>query len=894
MVTFKNVGVRLLVFLLGAALFYPSFGCGGGGLSATDQKLAGQWVAQKLNQSGVRVLLVFGASAADLGYGATSAAERTVAIVAIRPAGDTMTADQGSYSIDGNRLAFDLNEIADFSSSFTVTDTQLTLGTEVYDKVTGSMDGPRLGGQIQVVAAPDEAVTVSSLSVLSSGGPHFVPGELIIRNKNAGGGPAALTVSGGTSSTKVPYQVVKINLGEEPPPALSAQGGEEPLTDKVFRRVDRYDRLVKATLDRKRELEVQGLAQGFEVGLHRILKARSLAAPTDTFFDEQWNLDLLNITEAWQKLTPVPANEAVVAVIDTGIVNHPDLAGLVLNGDCYDFVHWKIDGIPDLSMDGDGPDGDCTDPGDHQDMGLPGGSSWHGTHIAGIIAAGVDNATGIAGIAGVTSVVKILPLRAMGWGGNGTLDDVAQAIRYAAKLPNIAECEPFTAVETGVNAGTFTYNEGTWTCTIDAARPRADVINLSLGAPMTAVEAGILNDAVNEAYAAGVTIVAAAGNEAKGPGWCLNDAGTAYVANPACAFYPAANPNVLSIGAVYPSLGFASAYSNYGATPGNTQFLAAPGGGGSQAVLSTVHPSVLGGYGELMGTSQAAAHVSAAAAILISDNPGLTNVGVKAALQTSAIDLGPTGQDIQFGYGLVNPCGAIMIERGTAPSGPAALSTSASSVNFGSLGTQATVVFSHSCGAPAISITGATESIPSGGNWLDSTIVGSQTPARLNLTVNRAGLAVGDYTATVTVATSAGSQPISIAMTVGTASTSGASGSSDLDDLRQRIEDLLGGGGVEGFENTIDMGEVIVLLIDSESGEARYYTRTDFSANYNFQFGGIAAGDYYLIGGVDENLDGTICAAGSTELCFGYPNMANPEAINVTSSTQRNDLVLTY
>ncbi len=113
----------------------------------------------------------------------------------------------------------------------------------------------------------------------------------------------------------------------------------------------------------------------------------------------------------------------VVAVIDTGITSHPELDSQVLPG--YDFVSQYYDdsiGLEDTGRDGDGRDADPSDMGDWEeaDYCYPDSeaydSSWHGTHVAGIIAAEGDNAQGIVGVA---PSVKILPVRVLGLcGGN--------------------------------------------------------------------------------------------------------------------------------------------------------------------------------------------------------------------------------------------------------------------------------------------------------------------------------------------------------------------------------------------------------------------------------------------------------------------------------------------
>jgi serine protease len=905
-------------------------GCGGGkSLSGTDSKLTGQWIAEKLNAKGDRILLVFNEESINVPadpaddnpynpYDKPNTKDpHSIRIVAIRPGGDTFSVDTGVYDIEKNKIIFDLGEIADFESPYTVTEPtaeapgQLTLGTEVYFKVTGNLDGPQLGGQIRVSeTVGDEGVTVSSVRSASAGG-RIVPGEILVKYKDeeaapegGAGGGAALTissVSGRLSSllatasvrdfvNRGPYRKIALETSAARKLAsLSLAAAPRTLSDLSFDRVEVHDQLVQDTFAACEELKKD--ANVAYCVPNRVLKIQSLAEPTDTYYADQWNLKAMNASDAWGAVAPT--KEVVVAVIDTGIVDHPDLTGKVLKTDGYDFVHDKIPGIEDLDLDGTpGPDGDVTDPGDGQNLGN-GPHSWHGTHIAGIVAAAVDNG---AGIAGVATSVKILPIRAMGYLGNGTLDDVAQGIYYAAKLKNVADCATGTAVTEGAAAGTFAIDESSaaWTSCDPSTktRPKADIINLSLGAPLSPLDAAPLNEAINDAAAAGVLVVAAAGNEAQGPGYCLNDAGTAYVPDPSCAFYPAANPNVISIGAVYANLNFAAAYSNYGGDSNNSQFLVAPGGSGSASILSTIHPSAMGGYAELMGTSQAAAHVSGVAALVWSDKPALTVAQMKQALSASAVDLGTPGRDKYYGYGLVNACGALLKGREIAGSPSAlagSLKLSSENVDFGPMGATHTVVITGGCGS--VSGITATKHVDNGpSSWLAATLTSGTTPSQMTFTINREGLPPGDYTATVTVNSSAGSKPIAIKMKVGTASTSGGT---EAGNLRQEIEDFLSGGG-SGFKNEVDLGEVVVLLIDADSGSAQYYTKTDFTANYNFQFGGIAPGTYYVLAGVDENLDGNICVGGETEPCFAYPSLSSPEAIEITATTKKNDLVLIY
>ncbi|HQR19735.1 MAG TPA: S8 family serine peptidase [Burkholderiaceae bacterium] len=223
--------------------------------------------------------------------------------------------------------------------------------------------------------------------------------------------------------------------------------------------------------------------------------------PNDTdFAARQWNLQVpaaaaggANLPPAWQRTTG--SGSVVVAVVDSGIrPGHPDLAGRLLPG--YDFISsdaFSALGYPANwnAADGNGRDADATDPGDYLDASLlamlppdhgltPGPSSWHGTHVAGIIGAAGNNGLGVAGI---DWSARILPVRVLGRDG-GTTSDIIDGIAWAAGLS-----------VPGVPANTTP----------------ARVINLSLGGPGECSFAFI--DVIARARAAGAIIVAAAGNE---------------------------------------------------------------------------------------------------------------------------------------------------------------------------------------------------------------------------------------------------------------------------------------------------------------------------------------------------------------------------------------------
>lgn len=222
--------------------------------------------------------------------------------------------------------------------------------------------------------------------------------------------------------------------------------------------------------------------------------------------------------------------------------------------------------------------------------------SWnsHGTHIAGIIGAAA-NGTGAIGVAPEVGLYAVKSLDA---GGFGSLDTIVAGIQWAVDN-------------------------------------NMDIINLSL----TGLDSPVLQEASDAAYAAGVLIVAAAGNTFSG-----------------AVTYPAAYDSVIAV----TGTDLADQRGFFSPIDPRVE-LAAPG----LAIWST---SQYSSFIELSGTSQAAAHVSGTAALVMAagigdiNNDGMVdNRDVRQQLQTTALDLGVLGRDEEYGFGMVNVAEAVVM-----------------------------------------------------------------------------------------------------------------------------------------------------------------------------------------------------------------------------------------
>lgn len=370
------------------------------------------------------------------------------------------------------------------------------------------------------------------------------------------------------------------------------------------------------------------------IGVIPDIQAVALIDPVDPLYASQWDMHAptsgkegaSNAAATWSTTTGAGV---VVAVLDTGQINHPDLIANMPEG-------WGVDMIenPVTSRDGDGRDMNPTDEGDW--CSYP--SSWHGTHVAGTIGA-AQNDTGISGVA---PNVSILHVRVLGRCG-GSFNDVIDGIRWAAGLSTTWDGQQWSNYGLTVNA-----------------HP-ADVINMSLGGGSACW--GTLQTAITQARAAGTVVVTAAGNSTVD----------------AASFTPANCNDTVTVAATG-RVGGLAGYSNFGSSID----IAAPGGdmprdSGILSTVATGAETATGySYANYHGTSMAAPHVAGVAALVASQHPTWGPAEIEAAIYAGARPFPndtvrpcvtrsetPTGAQRQCGVGLLDAVGALDMAQPT-------------------------------------------------------------------------------------------------------------------------------------------------------------------------------------------------------------------------------------
>ena len=333
-----------------------------------------------------------------------------------------------------------------------------------------------------------------------------------------------------------------------------------------------------------------------------------LAVPNDSLYAQQWHYfepqGGIGLPAAWDITTG--SSQIAIAVIDTGILPHADLAGRVAAG--YDFIS-----DASVSNDGDGRDPNAVDAGDYGCSGST--SSWHGTHVAGTLGAASNNGSGVSGINWVS---KLVPVRVLGRCG-GYTSDIVDGMRWAAGIdvPGVPSNPMPVRVE-----------------------------NLSLGG--NGACSATFQSAIDDVIARGTVVVVAAGNSNAD----------------ASQFQPASCNGVIAVAATTRSGGRA-AYSNYG----TSVTIAAPGGGGSDGILSTLNngttTAAADSYAWFQGTSMASPHVAGVVSLMLSIAPSMTPAAVLQRLRQTARAF-PTGTGSDCSTSM---CGAGIVDAAASLSG---------------------------------------------------------------------------------------------------------------------------------------------------------------------------------------------------------------------------------
>lgn len=325
--------------------------------------------------------------------------------------------------------------------------------------------------------------------------------------------------------------------------------------------------------------EIEYIEPNYIISLNKVKAGEEAPAPKDASFKKQWGMkndgkngsvfssglagEDINVLRAWS--ITKGSKDIKIAVIDTGVdYTHPDLAAQM------DVNTAELNGKAGVDDDNNGYVDDIYGYDFANKDGDPKDGHGHGTHCAGVIGASHNS----AGVAGVMADVKIVGIKFLSDAGSGETIDAIAAIDYAIKR--------------GVQVMSNSWGGG------DKEQS--------------------LEDAIKSAEAAGITFVAAAGNESAN-----NDSTASYPAN-----YEVSN--VISVGS-YTSAGAKSSFSNYGLT---SVHVTAPGSG----ILSTYKR---GGYTSMSGTSMATPHIAGVVGLLLSKEPTLTPAQIRERLIKTSV-----------------------------------------------------------------------------------------------------------------------------------------------------------------------------------------------------------------------------------------------------------------
>ncbi|MBK1688260.1 S8 family serine peptidase [Rubrivivax gelatinosus] len=731
----------------------------------------------------------------------------------------------------------------DFSADTAANDLDLYVYRRVGDEdvLVGVSDGVSLSECVRVTGAGEYIVQVEAYegaslynlriaaagasgscanSTLSAAARSVVPGQIITglaegsgRARAAGALVAAQPLSllkGGVAPGRLGLMALSGDEKSRRRGLLALAGAGEAALRAARRpvwmdRLSADSRLQVETLQYAKRLAASG---AFDyVTVNRPVRASALVGsfpPNDERYSlQRWHYEQIALPAAMDTLvalSPQPTQRPIVAVLDTGIVaDHPDFAGQITAG--YDFVR-------DAASAGDG-NGIDSNPDDLQSADSQ--PSFHGTHVAGTVAAATYNGTGVAGVA---PMAQVMAIRVLGKEGEGTFYDILQGLRYAAGLANDSGRLP--------------------------AR-RADVANLSLGAEGAACDSATVS-LIAQVRAQGTMIVAASGNESD------RDSGSV-----AAVDYPANCAGVLAVTATDAQRGIAY-YANGGpelalAAPGGDMRVATTGSGLPDGVYSTLASFDAAGvrtptYGQYQGTSMATPHVAGVLALMRWAYPEITPAQVDALLQDGQLcdDAGATGHDNLYGWGIVDAAKAVraaltLKNGGTAPGIQGVVEAQPSALDFGTATTRLEFT---------LRVTAATDETvtavadDSAAVTVAAVSVDAAGLGRYRVSVDRSGLAAGVYTPRVTVTTSRRTLTIPLSI--------------------QKLD----------ASAAADIGPIYVLVYDSASDEVVQQAVVRASGGvYRYRIGDVPAGSVAILAGSDYDNDGIVCASG--EACGAWP-----------------------
>jgi len=537
----------------------------------------------------------------------------------------------------------------------------------------------------------------------------------------------------------------------------------------------------------------------------------------EPLFPLQWHYNVINAPTAWQ-LAPDGGRTAVVAVLDTGLFFdtaandwHPDLAGNV------------VDPLPSGSdfIDGDNLPADVANE--------LASSVFHGTHVAGTIAASAAN---LEGGTGVAFNAGLLPVRVLGEGGTGSSSGLIDALLW------ISETDP----------------------------PRASVVNLSLGGLPEIKE---LQSAITGLAAKGVVVVAAAGNQ-----------------RTSTPTFPAAAENTFAVSAV-DGAGNLASYSNFGpwvdiAAPGGDSRRDANLDGRPDEVVSASASFTDGrfrpDYTGLQGTSMASPHVAGVFALMKSIDPTLDYDDLRVFLEAGELT-GPVdgGRSDALGYGLIDASKAVL----TAINNPSVtvLSAEPSIVTLSSETNPVQTVMLEQSGSDSFTASLDSDPIVTP-DWLEV----SRGTDPLSLTLNlieeklEPGRSVRTTLAVNYTSDSARTLQLPVLAEV-------------LNDQLARDAGqhfiLL----VNTQPNANDEFEAEAqVTVDAENGRYSFSFQLDDGMEPK-RLSEVRPGRYFLVAGTDLDNDGLICQAG--EACAEYPVSGLREEIEVEADTNLTNIQMT-